>query len=60
MKKLSLARQERLGTLVTVATFPHVELAYLTRARLEVEGIPSFVFDEHMVTYNWLYLVALG
>ncbi len=46
--------------LVTVADYYFSPLAYLSQAKLESEGILSFVFDEHILNANWLYLVAIG
>ena len=36
--------------LVTVATFPDVPEAELAKERLELEGIPAFVFGENTAT----------
>lgn len=46
--------------LITIATFSYPEEAYLNRAKLESNGIWSFVADDHMVTANWLYSTAVN
>ena len=46
--------------LVTVARFSHPEEAYLASAKLESEGIQSFVADAHTVTADWLVSNAIG
>ena len=46
--------------LVTVADYYFSTLAYLGQAKLESEGIRSFVFDEYIINVNWLYLIAIG
>ncbi|MBI4334750.1 MAG: DUF2007 domain-containing protein [Chloroflexi bacterium] len=50
----------RLDNLVTIASFSHPEEAHVVSARLESEGIWSFVADEYTVTANWLYSNAIG
>ena len=46
--------------LVTVADYYFSPLAYLSKAKLESEGIQCFVFDEYIINANWLYLIAIG
>ena len=46
--------------LVTIARFSHPEEAHIVSARLESEGIWSFVADEFTVKANWLYSNAIG
>lgn len=46
--------------LVTLAKFSNPEEAYVISARLESEGIRSFVADEFAVTFNWSFSHALG
>jgi len=46
--------------LVTIARFSHPEEAYLASAKLESEGIWSFLADEHTVTADWLVSYAIG
>ncbi|MBM3932769.1 MAG: DUF2007 domain-containing protein [SAR202 cluster bacterium] len=44
--------------LVTLARFSYVAEANLAKSRLDAEGIPAFVADEHMATLN--YAQAVG
>jgi hypothetical protein len=46
--------------LVVIATFDYPLQAQIHRAHLEAEGIPAFLFDEHMMTNNQLLASALG
>ncbi len=46
--------------LVTVARFYYYAEAYLWKAKLESEGIWSFIADEHILTTQWLYSLAVG
>ena len=46
--------------LTTVARYSLPYEAHLARARLESEGIPAFVADEHTINMQWLYSDALG
>jgi tetratricopeptide (TPR) repeat protein len=46
--------------LVTIATFSYPTEAYLSKAKLEAEGIWSFVADAETVTANWLYSNVIG
>lgn len=46
--------------LITVADYQFATLAYLSQAKLESEGISSFVFDDYIINANWLYLIAIG
>lgn len=48
------------NNLVVIATFDHPLQAHIHRAHLEAEGIPAFLFDEHIMTNNWLMTNALG
>lgn len=48
------------ATLVTVASYSFPHEAHLAKARLEAEGIPVFVADEHTVNMQWLYSNAIG
>lgn len=52
--------EEDSDDLVVIATFDHPLQAHIHRAHLEAEGIPAFLFDEHMMTNNWLMTNALG
>lgn len=46
--------------LTTIARYSLPYEAHLARARLESEGIPAFVADEHTINMQWLYSNALG
>tara|TARA_R100001143_G_scaffold755_1_gene2242 strand:- start:4968 stop:5165 length:198 start_codon:yes stop_codon:yes gene_type:complete len=46
--------------LKTVATFSFPHEAHIARAKLESEGIPALVADEHTINMQWLYSNALG
>jgi hypothetical protein len=46
--------------LVTIATFSFPPQAYIFKAKLESQGIQSYVEDEYIVTMMWLYSVAVG
>ncbi|MEM6581363.1 MAG: DUF2007 domain-containing protein [Pseudomonadota bacterium] len=46
--------------MITVARFSLPLDAQLARAKLESEGIPAFVADEHTINMQWLYSNALG
>ena len=46
--------------LTTVARFQNPVSAHIARARLEAEGIPAFLADEHLVGVQWLYSDAVG
>ena len=46
--------------LVLLKTFNDPWEAYFLQARLEAEGVPAFVFDDHYVYVNWLIATALG
>lgn len=46
--------------LVTVAHYSLAYEAHLGKTRLESEGIPAFIADEHTVNMQWLYSNALG
>lgn len=55
--KAELAANSRL---VTIATFGYPTEAYISKTKLDSEGIWSFVADEYTVTMNWLYSNAIG
>jgi len=44
----------------TVARFREPYEAHLARGKLEAEGIPAVVVDEHLVQINWMYSQAIG
>jgi hypothetical protein len=46
--------------IVTIATFNHPEEAQLSHAKLESEGIPSFVADSNFVSANRFYSILVG
>jgi len=46
--------------LETIATFREASAAYIAKSLLEVEGIPAWIADEHMVGAYWLYSNAVG
>ena len=46
--------------MITVARYSLAIEAHVARAKLESEGIPAFVADEHMITADWLYSNAMG
>lgn len=45
---------------LTVRTFDSAVEAHLLKTKLESEGIPCVLFDEHLVNMNPLYSVAVG
>jgi tetratricopeptide (TPR) repeat protein len=58
-----LALESELGAghrLVTVAAFSQATEAHIQKSKLDAEGIWSFVADEHLITWNWLYSNAIG
>lgn len=48
------------ATTITIARFDHYLQAHFIKNRLEQEGIPSFLTDEHMVTIDPMMANALG
>lgn len=46
--------------LITIARYSMPYEAHLARSRLEAEGIPVFIADEHLLSINWLYTPAVG
>ena len=46
--------------LTTISTYSFPYEAHIDRAKLESEGIPAFVADEHTINMQWLYSNALG
>jgi hypothetical protein len=46
--------------LITVATFSQPTEAHILKGRLEAEGIPCFLGDEHIISAQPLYSVAVG
>jgi len=46
--------------LTTIASFHEAYAAHIARAKLEAEGIPVFIADEHVIGVQPLAWVALG
>ncbi|KGK42730.1 phosphoenolpyruvate synthase [Nitrincola sp. A-D6] len=46
--------------LVTISRYSFPYEAHIAKSRLDSEGIPSFVADEHTINMQWLYSNALG
>ncbi len=46
--------------LVTVATFDGVEEAHICKGKLQAEGVPCFLADEHVISVIRYYSWALG
>ena len=46
--------------MITAARFSFPYEAHIARAKLESEGIPAVVADEHTINMQWLYSDALG
>lgn len=46
--------------MVTVATFENIVDAHIALGRLQAEGIPAHLSDEHLVQTDWLYSIAVG
>ncbi len=44
----------------TIASFREPHAAHIARAKLEAEGIPAFLADEHLAGVQWLYSDAIG
>ena len=47
-------------SLETIARYSTPLQAHILKGRLEVEGIPAFVADEHLIQANWFWSNALG
>lgn len=45
---------------VTIACYDMPYEAQIARARLQAEGIKTFIADEHTINMQWLYAQALG
>jgi hypothetical protein len=52
--------KEEIEPWVTIARRTTAPEAHIVRARLESEGIPALVADEHLVTANWFLSNAIG
>lgn len=46
--------------LITIATFPDALKAQIMRGRLEAEGIPAYIADEHTITNQPFLYMAYG
>ncbi len=46
--------------LVTIASYSMPYEAHIAKSRLDSEGIPAFIADEHTINMQWLYSNALG
>lgn len=46
--------------LVTIASYSMPYEAHIAKSRLDSEGIPAFMADEHTINMQWLYSNALG
>ena len=46
--------------LTTIATFDNMPSAHIAKGRLETEGIPCWLKDEHLGQTDWLYNIAVG
>lgn len=49
-----------MGELVTIARFTVGVEAHLAKGRLEAEGIPAFIADEHMASLDFVYSSIIG
>lgn len=47
-------------SMITIARYSWPHEAQIARAKLESEGVPVFVADEHTVSVNWLLSGAVG
>ena len=46
--------------IVSIATFARPEEAHLGRLRLERDGIPAYVADEHVLQLDWILTSVIG
>ncbi|MDQ2075204.1 DUF2007 domain-containing protein [Marinimicrobium sp. ABcell2] len=46
--------------LVTISTYSFPYEAHIAKSRLDSEGIPAFIADEHTINMQWLYSNAMG
>lgn len=46
--------------LITISRYSFPYEAHIAKSRLDAEGIPAFVADEHTINMQWLYSNALG
>ena len=46
--------------MVTVGVFDNMVDAHIALGRLQAEGVPCGLADEHLVQTDWLYSIAVG
>jgi hypothetical protein len=46
--------------LVTIASYDFLLEANIAKSRLEVAGIPAYIYNGHTVNTNWLWSNAVG
>lgn len=46
--------------LITISSYSLPYEAHIAKSRLDSEGIPSFIADEHTINMQWLYSQSLG
>ena len=46
--------------ITTIKTYTIAMDAYIAKGRLEAEGIPAYIADEHYITLDWTISVAIG
>ena len=46
--------------LITIATYSEPMMAHIAQAKLEAEGIESFIADENTVATVWSYAIMTG
>ncbi len=49
-----------MNELITIATFDLMPDAHIAMGRLQAEGVPCGLADEHLVQTDWLYSIAVG
>jgi hypothetical protein len=52
--------QEVIRDWVRADSFSDILHANIVRGRLEIEGIPAMIANEHTITADWTYSLALG
>lgn len=46
--------------MVVVGQYDNIPDAWIAKGRLEAEGIPCRLADQHLVQADWLYSIAVG
>lgn len=46
--------------LITISRYSLPYEAHIAKSRLDAEGIPAFIADEHTINMQWLYSNAMG